>query len=94
MNILKVFDKAVMKQKIITEYLDHVESEDAYGTVKLYLGDSVWFRCVFSGKMYEVLEFHQHTGQVRVEGLDGYPAWLSLDYRGTNEYEVVWNGEG
>lgn len=44
---------------------------------------------VFSGKVYEVLEFHQHSGQVRVEGSDGYPVWLSLDYRGTKEYEVV-----
>jgi hypothetical protein len=42
---------------------------------------------VFSGKVYEVLEFHQHSGQVRVEGSDGYPVWLSLDYHGTKEYE-------
>lgn len=52
MNVLRVFDKAVMKQKMknefISEYLDQVRSEDAYGTVTLHSGDKVWLRCVYS----------------------------------------------
>lgn len=52
MKILRVFDKAVMKQKMknefISEYLDSVENEDAYGAVQLYSGDEFWFRCVRS----------------------------------------------
>lgn len=52
MNILRAFDKAVMKQKIknefISEYIDHVENEDVYGTVTLHSGDKFWFRCVRS----------------------------------------------
>lgn len=70
MNILRVFDKAVMKQKMkiefITEYLDYVENEDAYGTVKLHSGDKFWFRCVrsmedahlLSGVRFSVVEYY------------------------------------
>lgn len=59
MNVLRVFDKAVMKQKMkndfIAEYLDQVKSEDAYGTVTLNSGDKFWFRCVYSISSAELL---------------------------------------
>lgn len=70
MNILRVFDKAVIKQKMkkefITGYLDNVEEEDAYGTVKLYSGDKFWHRCVYSmedahllnGVRFSVVEYY------------------------------------
>lgn len=44
---------------------------------------------VFLDRIYEVLEFHQHSGQVRVKGSDGYPVWLSLNYNGVKEYEII-----
>lgn len=70
MNILKVFEKAVMKQKMknefLAEYMDHVDGEDAYGTVKLQSGDKFWFRCVRSmedahllgGVKFSVVEYY------------------------------------
>ena len=44
---------------------------------------------VFSGHVYDVLEFHQHSGQVMVLGSDNYPVWLSSDYHGVREYDIV-----
>lgn len=70
MNVLRVFDKAVMKQKMknefIGEYIDCIEDEEAYGTVKLYSGDRFWFRCVRSiedahllgGVRFSVVEYY------------------------------------
>jgi len=70
MNILRAFDKAVMKQKMknefICEYLDYIEEEDVYGTVKLQAGITVWFRCVrsmedahlLSGVKFSVVEYY------------------------------------
>lgn len=70
MNVLRVFDKAVMKQKMknefISEYLDQVKSEDAYGTVTLHSEDKFWFRCVrsmedahlLSGVRFSVVEYY------------------------------------
>lgn len=70
MNVLKVFDKAVMKQKMknefITEHLEFVKEEDAWGTVKLHSGDCFYFRCVrsmedahlLSGVKFSVVEYY------------------------------------
>lgn len=70
MNVLRVFDKAVMKQKMknefINEYVDCIEEEYAYGTVKLQAGMAVWFRCVrsmedahlLSGVRFSVVEYY------------------------------------
>lgn len=89
MNILKVFSKAVFKQKMknefITEWLEHVKDEDIYGTVELYTGDKIWFRCVrsmedahlLSGVKFSVVEyygsFHEDIVQYlnsRVRGIE------------------------
>lgn len=70
MNVLRVFDKAVMKQKMknefISEHLDQVKNEDAYGTVTLHSGDKFWFRCVRSvedahllgGVRFSIVEYY------------------------------------
>lgn len=70
MNILRVFDKAVIKQKMknsfIGEYSDQVKSEDVYGTVTVHSGDKFWFRCVRSmedahllgGVRFSIVEYY------------------------------------
>ena len=40
--------KHKMKNEFIMEHFDRIKSEDIYGTVKLYGGLTVWFRCVRS----------------------------------------------
>lgn len=94
MNVLRAFDKAVMKQKMknefITEYIEFVKDEDIYGTVQFHSGDKFFFRCIrsmedahlISGVRFSAIEYYGSFNSHVMQYLNSRVRSANLDNSG------------